>query len=79
MELLLVGHAAAMARYLKGATTDGRRQKAYRELFVHRFHRALLAAKINSPAGLALLSTGSSVSLAVVDSFEHSILRVDLP
>jgi sugar lactone lactonase YvrE len=38
-----------------------------------------LPAKINSPSGLALLSTGSSVSLAVVDSFEHAILRVDLP
>jgi len=38
-----------------------------------------LPAKINSPTGLALLSAGSSVSLAVVDSFEHSILRVDLP
>jgi sugar lactone lactonase YvrE len=38
-----------------------------------------LPAKINSPSGLALLSTGNSVSLAVVDSFEHSLLRVDLP
>jgi sugar lactone lactonase YvrE len=38
-----------------------------------------LPAKINSPSGLALLSQGSSVSLAVVDSFEHAILRVDLP
>ncbi len=38
-----------------------------------------LPAKINAPSGLALLSTGSSVSLAVVDSFEHAILRVDLP
>ena len=32
-----------------------------------------------SAAGLALLSAGSSVSLAVVDSFEHAVLRVDLP
>jgi streptogramin lyase len=38
-----------------------------------------LPAKINSPNGLALLSQGSPVSLAVVDSFEHAILRVDLP
>jgi streptogramin lyase len=38
-----------------------------------------LPAKVNSPRGLALLSTGSSVSLAVVDSFENAILRVDLP
>ena len=38
-----------------------------------------LPAKINSPNGLALLSKGSSVSLAVVDTFEHAILRVDLP
>ena len=38
-----------------------------------------LPAKINSPSGLALLSAGSSVSLAVVDSFEHAVLRVDLP
>ncbi len=38
-----------------------------------------LPRKINSPSGLALLSTGNSVSLAVVDSFEHAILRVDLP
>jgi sugar lactone lactonase YvrE len=38
-----------------------------------------LPAKINSPMGLALLSNGSPVSLAVVDSFEHAILRVDLP
>jgi hypothetical protein len=38
-----------------------------------------LPAKINSPAGMALLSTGGQVSLAVVDSFEHSILRIDLP
>ena len=38
-----------------------------------------LPAKINSPSGLALLSQGSPVSLAVVDSFEHAILRVDLP
>jgi sugar lactone lactonase YvrE len=37
-----------------------------------------LPAKINSPSGLALLP-GPSVSLAVVDSFEHAILRVDLP
>jgi sugar lactone lactonase YvrE len=37
-----------------------------------------LPAKINSPRGLALLP-GSSVSLAVVDSFEHAVLRVDLP
>jgi hypothetical protein len=27
----------------------------------------------------AMLSTSSPVSLAVVDSFEHAILRVDLP
>jgi len=26
-----------------------------------------------------MLSTSSPVSLAVVDSFEHAILRVDLP
>jgi sugar lactone lactonase YvrE len=38
-----------------------------------------LPAKINAPSGLALLSSGSSVSLAVVDSFEHAILRVVLP
>jgi len=38
-----------------------------------------LPAKINSPNGLALLSKGSPVSLAVVDTFEHAILRVDLP
>jgi sugar lactone lactonase YvrE len=38
-----------------------------------------LPGKINSPTGLALLSTGTSVSLAVVDSFEHAVLRVDLP
>ena len=38
-----------------------------------------LPAKINSPSGLALLSSGSPVSLAVVDSFEDAILRVDLP
>jgi sugar lactone lactonase YvrE len=38
-----------------------------------------LPAKINSPSGLALLSAGKSVSLAVVDSFEHAVLRVDLP
>ena len=38
-----------------------------------------LPAKINSPRGLTLLSAGKSVSLAVVDSFEHAILRVDLP
>ena len=38
-----------------------------------------LPAKINSPSGLALLSSGSSVSLAVADSFENAILRVDLP
>jgi hypothetical protein len=38
-----------------------------------------LPAKINSPNGLALLSSGSSVSLAVADSFENAILRVDLP
>ena len=38
-----------------------------------------LPAKINSPSGLALLSTGSSVSLAVVDSFENAILQVILP
>jgi streptogramin lyase len=38
-----------------------------------------LPGSINSPTGMALLSTSSSVSLAVVDSFEHSILRVDLP
>jgi len=38
-----------------------------------------LPAKINSPNGLALLSQGSPVSLAVVDTFEDAILRVDLP
>jgi len=38
-----------------------------------------LPAKINSPAGLALLTSGSHVSLAVVDSYEHAVLRVDLP
>jgi sugar lactone lactonase YvrE len=38
-----------------------------------------LPAKINSPNGLALLPAGSSVSLAVVDSFENAVLRVDLP
>ena len=38
-----------------------------------------LPAKINSPSGLALLSQSSPVSLAVVDSFENAILRVDLP
>jgi len=38
-----------------------------------------LPAKINSPHGLAVLSQGTPVSLAVADTFEHSILRVDLP
>jgi sugar lactone lactonase YvrE len=38
-----------------------------------------LPARINSPAGIALLSSGSHVSLAVVDSYEHAVLRVDLP
>ncbi|HET9709747.1 MAG TPA: hypothetical protein VFP39_15715, partial [Gemmatimonadales bacterium] len=38
-----------------------------------------LPAKINSPSGLALLSKNNPVSLAVVDSFEDAILRVDLP
>lgn len=37
------------------------------------------SGKINSPSGLALLSTVNSVSMAVVDSFEHAILCVDLP
>ncbi len=37
-----------------------------------------LPGKINSPRGMALLP-GSAVSLAVVDSFEHAVLRVDLP
>ena len=38
-----------------------------------------LPGNLNAPSGLALLSTGSSVSLAVVDGFEHAVLRVDLP
>jgi sugar lactone lactonase YvrE len=38
-----------------------------------------LPAKLNSPNGLALLSTGTSVSMAVVDSFENAVLRLDLP
>jgi sugar lactone lactonase YvrE len=38
-----------------------------------------LPGKINAPSGLALLSSGASVSLAVVDTFEHAILRIDLP
>src|SRR5262249_26475109 len=38
-----------------------------------------LPAKINSPYGLALLTTGTPVSLAVVDTFEDAILKVDLP
>lgn len=38
-----------------------------------------LPGNLNAPTGLALLSTGSSVSLAVVDGFEHAVLRVDLP
>jgi streptogramin lyase len=38
-----------------------------------------LPAKINAPSGLALLGNGNSVSLAVVDSFEHAILKVVLP
>jgi sugar lactone lactonase YvrE len=38
-----------------------------------------LPAGINSPAGLALLTSGSHVSLAVVDSYEHAVVRVDLP
>jgi sugar lactone lactonase YvrE len=38
-----------------------------------------LPGKLNAPSGLALLSSGTSVSLAVVDSFEHAVLRVDLP
>jgi hypothetical protein len=38
-----------------------------------------LPGNLNAPTGLALLSKGTSVSLAVVDAFEHSILRIDLP
>jgi sugar lactone lactonase YvrE len=38
-----------------------------------------LPGNLNAPTGLALLSSGTSVSLAVVDSFEHAVLRVDLP
>jgi hypothetical protein len=38
-----------------------------------------LPGNLNGPTGLALLSSGTSVSLAVVDSFEHAVLRVDLP
>jgi hypothetical protein len=38
-----------------------------------------LPAKINAPSGLALLGSGTSVSLAVVDSFENAILEVVLP
>jgi len=38
-----------------------------------------LPGNLNGPTGLALLSSGPSVSLAVVDSFEHAVLRVDLP
>lgn len=38
-----------------------------------------LPGNLNAPSGLALLSNGSSVSLAVVDGFEHAVLRVDLP
>jgi sugar lactone lactonase YvrE len=38
-----------------------------------------LPGNLNAPTGLALLSSGSSVSLAVVDAFEHAVLRVDLP
>ena len=38
-----------------------------------------LPAKINAPSGLALLGSGPSVSLAVVDSAEDAILRVILP
>jgi sugar lactone lactonase YvrE len=38
-----------------------------------------LPAKINAPSGLALIGSGTSVSLAVVDSFEHAILEVVLP
>jgi sugar lactone lactonase YvrE len=38
-----------------------------------------LPARLGAPAGLALLSTGTHVSLAVTESYEHSVLRVDLP
>lgn len=38
-----------------------------------------LPARINSPGPLAILSTTPAVSLAVVDTVENSILRVDLP
>jgi streptogramin lyase len=37
-----------------------------------------LPAKINAPSGLALLASGTSVSLAVVDTAEDAILRVVL-
>jgi NHL repeat len=38
-----------------------------------------LPARIGSPFGLALLSSGPSVSLAVTDEWESVVLRVDLP
>ena len=38
-----------------------------------------LPARLGGPTGLALLSTGTHVSLAVTESYEHSVLRVDLP
>ncbi len=38
-----------------------------------------LPARLGGPAGVALLSTGTHVSLAVTESYEHAVLRVDLP
>jgi hypothetical protein len=38
-----------------------------------------LPARIGSPFGLALLSNGPSVSLAIADQWESVVLRVDLP
>jgi sugar lactone lactonase YvrE len=38
-----------------------------------------LPARLNSPVGFALLSTGPQVSLAVADEWESVVLRVDLP
>lgn len=38
-----------------------------------------LPARLGGPTGLALLSSTTHVSLAVTESYEHSVLRVDLP